>query len=120
MVEALEYLKDENVDIDRLWINVGGRWTNSTEMNEAFLEVLIQSTHSYEVDVGISTTRFQWKRIMNDSTKFSANIPLWYANDDDQKSFDDFQGFAGWNEPRMKQYRLDVKECGVVCDRNFA
>lgn len=119
MIEALEYLKDENVEIDRLWIDVGGRWTNDSELNVLFLESLIQPLESYGVKFGISTNRYRWTKFMNNTTKFSVNAPLWYSNPDDEKSFDDFQPFGGWMGPLMKQYRVDVKECGVVFDRNF-
>ena len=119
MIEALEYLKDENVEIDRLWIDVGGRWPNATQMNVAFLDSLIQPIESYRVKFGISTTRHRWRKALNNTTKFSVNIPLWYSHPDNTQSFDDFQTFGGWTEPSMKQYRVDVKECGVVFDRNF-
>ena len=119
MIEALEYLKDENVLIDRLWIDVGGRWPNTTETNVVFLESLIQPIESYGVKFGISTTRHRWGKALNNTAKFSVNIPLWYSQPDDVKSFDDFQTFGGWIEPSMKQCRVDVKECGVVFDRNF-
>lgn len=119
MIEVLEYLKDENVEIDRLWIDVGARWTNNSEKNIEFLESLIRPVESYGIKFGISTTRYRWRKTMNNTTKFSVNTPLWYSNLNDKNSFDDFQTFAGWTKPSMKQNRIDMKECGVVFDRNF-
>lgn len=57
---------------------------------------------------------------MNNITSFSSNIPLWYIHYDNNSSFSDFQTFGGWTQPTMKQFIGDVKECGVVLNKNFS
>jgi hypothetical protein len=72
------------------------------------------------VKFGIYTSKSQWISIMNDVTKFSSYSPLWYTQHDHEKSFNDFQAFGGWRKPSIKQFISDVKECGVVLDKNFS
>lgn len=119
-METIDYLNDETVLIDRLWIDIGGRWGNQTEVNVQFVDELISQIEQYQIKFGIATTRAQWLRLTNNSTRWAQKAPLWYANNDQHKSFDDFQAFGGWSQPLLKQFRSDVKECGVMLNRNYA
>eukprot|EP01083_Nonionella_stella_P214888 773893_1 len=47
------------------------------------------------------------------------NWPLWYADYDSAKNFNDFVGFGGWTKPVIKQYAGDAKECGLDIDFNW-
>ena len=119
-METIDYLHDQAVSIDRLWIDIGGRWNNRTEVNVQFLDELIGQIEQFQIPFGIATTRARWLRIMNNSTRLAPKAPLWYSNNDQKKSFEDFQAFSGWQQPLLKQFRSDVKECGVVLNKNYA
>lgn len=42
-----------------------------------------------------------------------------YAHYDGTPSFGDFQPFAGWSKPAVKQYVGDAAECGAGIDKNW-
>ncbi len=81
---------------------------------------MIKQIKNLGVKFGIYTSKTQWISIMNDVTKFSSYSPLWYTQYDNEKSFNDFQAFGGWSKPSIKQFISNVKECGVVLDKNFS
>ena len=120
MIETVEYLRDEQLRIDMLWLDVTGQWNNSTTNHIQFIDELIEQVKSMDMKFGIYTTRSRWMSLTNDAMRFSINAPLWYAHYDNRRSFDDYQAFGGWKQPAMKQFIRDVKECGVVFDRNVA
>ncbi|CAF1322108.1 unnamed protein product [Adineta steineri] len=122
VIETIDYLKDENVEIDRLWLNIEGKWNNnnSTDINIQFIEELIVQISNLGMKFGIFTSKFHWISIMNNITKFSSYAPLWYIEHDNERSFDDFQTFGEWRQPSMKQFIGDVKECGVILNKNFS
>ncbi|CAF3328867.1 unnamed protein product [Rotaria socialis] len=120
VIEVIDYLREERAEIDRLWLNIEGRWNNNTEINIKFLDELIKQVTDLGIKFGIYTSRYQWFSIMNNVTKFPPQSPLWYAHYDDNQSFRDFQVFGGWMQPSIKQFIGDVKECGVVLDKNFS
>ena len=103
-----------------LWLDIEGRWNRNIDINIQFIEELIQQINSLGIKFGIYTSKYQWISIMNNITKFSFDSPLWYTYYDNDKSFDDFRAFGGWRQPLIKQFIGDVKECGVVLDRNFS
>ena len=45
--------------------------------------------------------------------------PLWYADYDGAKSFNDFEAFGGWTKPVAKQYAGDATVCGQDVDLNW-
>eukprot|EP00483_Globobulimina_turgida_P001272 UN01274 len=47
------------------------------------------------------------------------NWPLWYADYDGAKNFNDFVAFGGWTKPVIKQYAGDAKVCGLDVDTNW-
>ncbi|CAF3955875.1 unnamed protein product [Rotaria sordida] len=120
VIETIDYLRDEEAQIDRLWFDIEGQWNNDTDINIQFVDELIKQTSTLDVKFGIYTSRYQWISIMNDATKFSSNSPLWYAHYDNDQSFRDFQSFGGWTQPLIKQFISDVKECGMILDKNFS
>jgi hypothetical protein len=103
-----------------LWLDIEGRWNNNTDINIQFVDELIQQANSLGIKYGIYTSKYQWASIMSNIEKFSSNSPLWYTYYDNNKSFDDFRTFGGWSQPLIKQFISDVKECGVVLDKNFS
>jgi hypothetical protein len=113
-------LKDEKANIDMLWLDIEGRWNRNIDMNIQFMEELIQQINNLGIKFGIYTSKSEWISIMNNITKFSSTSPLWYSHYDNDKSFNDFRAFGGWRQPSVKQFISDVKECGVVLDRNFS
>lgn len=120
VIETIDYLKDENARVDMIWLDVEGRWNRNIDVNIQFIDELTQQISSFGIKFGIYTTKSNWVSIMNNSTKFASNSSLWYPHYDNRKSFDGFRAFGGWNEPLIKQYIGDVKECGVILDRNFS
>ncbi|CAF1566998.1 unnamed protein product [Rotaria sp. Silwood1] len=120
VIETIDYLREEGARIDRLWLDIEGKWNNDTDINIQFVDELIKQIIILDVKYGIYTSRYQWISIMNNTTKFSSNTPLWYAHYDDDQSFHDFRLFGGWKQPSIKQFIGDVKECGVVLDKNFS
>ncbi|CAF2849884.1 unnamed protein product [Rotaria sp. Silwood2] len=120
VIETIDYLREEEAQIDRLWFDIEGKWDNDTDINIQFVDELIKQIITLDVKFGIYTSRYQWISIMNDTTKFSLDSPLWYAYYDDDRSFRDYRAFGGWRQPSIKQFIGDVKECGVVLDKNFS
>ncbi|CAF1273615.1 unnamed protein product [Adineta ricciae] len=116
---TIDYLKDENADIDMLWLDIQGKWYNDTESNIQFLQDLILEMTTSGIKHGICTSPFQWITIMNNARQFSSESSLWYVRHDNKTTFDNFQMFGGWKQPSIKQYVGSVKECGVILDRNF-
>ena len=113
-------MNDERLSIDRLWLVVEGQWTNQIDFNRKFLDELFVTARTYSISLGILTNHFHWSNIINDHERYVTNVSLWYSNEDKKTSFDDYQSFGGWTRPTLKQYRIDVKECGVVFDKNFS
>jgi GH25 family lysozyme M1 (1,4-beta-N-acetylmuramidase) len=103
-----------------LWLDIEGRWNRNIDTNIQFIEELIQQINMLGVKFGIYTSKSHWHLIMNNVTKFSLDSPLWYSHYDNDKSFNDFQAFGGWRKPLIKQFISDVKECGIILDRNFS
>lgn len=103
-----------------LWLDIEGRWNRNIDINIQFVEELIQQINNLGIRVGIYTSKSHWISIMNNITKFSLDSPLWYPHYDNNKSFNDFRAFGGWRQPLVKQFIGDVKECGVILDRNFS
>jgi GH25 family lysozyme M1 (1,4-beta-N-acetylmuramidase) len=103
-----------------LWLDIEGRWNRNIDINIQFIEELIQQINNLGIKFGIYTSRSQWISIMNNITKFSSDSPLWYPHYDNHKSFNDFRAFGGWRRPSIKQFISNVKECGVILDRNFS
>jgi hypothetical protein len=54
----------------------------------------------------------------DDFTKGSLS-PLWYAHYDNNPSFSDFEEFAGWSRPAIKQFMGDATVCGADVDKNW-
>jgi hypothetical protein len=120
VIETIDYLREGQAEINTLWLDIGGKWDNNTEINIQFVDELIKQTNNLGVKFGIYTSKSQWITITNNVTRFSLDSPLWYSHYDNNKSFDDFRAFGGWRQPSMKQFIGDVKECGVVLDRNLS
>jgi hypothetical protein len=120
MSETIDYLQDEGVTIDRLWIDIRWKRNSPIEINKEFLNEIIRSLEQFNMKFGILTTKSQWNIIMNSTEQYVGKCPLWYSNFDNRQSFDDFQVFGGWKQPSIKQYLGDAKECGVVLNRNYA
>ncbi|UJR27917.1 hypothetical protein I4U23_009177 [Adineta vaga] len=95
--ETIDYLKDENVHIDRLWLDVEGEWQNDTDANIQFVQDLILEIKNSSIKYGICTSKSQWITITNNVSRFSFGSPLWYMQHDRDKSFNRFQSFGGFN-----------------------
>jgi len=95
---------------------------------------------AYNIDCAIYTSSYMWGEIGfcidqhrwwgNDTATLarlsSLNItrplappPLWYASWDGQDNFNNWQPFADWTSPFMKQYQGDASLCGVSVDLNW-
>lgn len=119
ITETIEFLKDESINIDRIWLNVEGQWNNDINFNIRIIDEFIQNLQNSSMKFGIFTNPTEWMKITNGTEKFSLTAPLWYSNMDDRMTFDDFQSFAGWNQAAIKQFHLNTRDCGVIFDKNY-
>jgi hypothetical protein len=82
--------------IPMIWVDV-----EDSEVNVK--QSVIQLCDHPEYKTGIYTSAYMWKRWMNSTVAYS-RLPLWYAQYDSTPHMADFEPFAGWTVPTMKQY----------------
>lgn len=82
--------------IPMIWVDVEDDETNIRE-SIAWLE------KHYQFRVGIYTSAYMWQKYMQNTSTYQA-LPLWYASYDNVDHMADFDPFAGWTVPTMKQY----------------
>ncbi|MET9677740.1 glycoside hydrolase family 25 protein [Streptomyces sp. NPDC006482] len=100
------HLKDNSVKYGTVWLDVEGPgtyWGSSHVANAAFINDWLQAMKEQGAAIGIYTSASQWEPIVGSYTGGSA-YPLWYANLDDTRGFDDFTPFGGWTKPSIKTH----------------
>lgn len=70
---------------------------------------------------GIYSSAVMWQNIFGSSSACPSvgSTPLWYAHYDNVQAFSDFKAFAGWTQPKMKQFAGDVTLCTADIDKNW-
>ncbi len=81
-------------------------WVDVEESDVNQNQALAWLTENTTYQVGVYTSAYMWSRWMNNTTRWS-KLPLWYARYDDKQDMNDFEPFAGWTRPVMKQYNAD-------------
>jgi hypothetical protein len=114
-------------NITKLWLDVEGAqfWTSHCEQNSQFLAALLQAARARLGfnSVGIYSAESQWQPIMCGNQSFSS-APLWRPHYDSAPNNSDWPKpgigpFGGWTTAQMKQYKGDVKQCGIDVDLNW-
>ncbi len=75
----------------------------------------------YGLDCGVFSNSKDWAKIFG-SSDWSFNISgysLWYSNNDDIPSMDDFVPFGGFTSPYAKQYSVNNNVCGTNVNFNY-
>jgi hypothetical protein len=114
-------------NISQLWLDVEGPqyWSTDCDINSEFLGALVQGARSRlgASNVGIYSSESQWQAIMCGNRSFS-NFTLWRPHYDGAPNNSDWPKkgigpFGGWDTAAMKQYKGDVKQCGIDVDLNW-
>jgi len=120
VTSAVNYLKSYNTKYGMFWLDIEGPqyWYSSKADNIKFFEGLVTQAKLMGQKVGVYSSASQWIPIFGGYTGGSG-YPLWYAHYDNQPNFNDFQPFAGWRTPTIKQYNGDISTCGTGIDENY-
>jgi hypothetical protein len=102
--------------------NCGYSTTNFAQ-NCAFLTNLIQAAQNLSIQLGLYSSHWEWLQIFGsaDACPIAAqnNLPLWYANYDNQTNFSDFIPFGGYTTANMKQFTDSTSFCNVIADQDY-
>lgn len=112
---------------NRIWIDVETNsspncgWTKDHTFNCNFLKEVVAAVKSSGKEVGIYASYYMWTSIMGAASNCPdfTGVPLWYPHYDHVQSFADFQPFANWKAPTVKQYAGTTSMCGGSVDLNF-
>ncbi|MFD9456691.1 GH25 family lysozyme [Streptomyces sp. NPDC059985] len=118
-----EYIKDNNVKIETIWLHVEGPrtfWTGSQSDNRDTFTKILKGFRATERSLGIYTSASQWNPIFGEDFTVARDLPLWYADDDGVPSFNGFDRFGGWARPDMKQYSGGQRMFGVEINSNWS
>jgi len=115
---------------NRVWLDVesGGGWSDSNKQSN--LDWIIAALNALEAKVGsarigIYSSAVMWDNVLGSTVGKSAaaralaKYPMWYAQYDNNASYNRYTAFANWQKPYMKQYQGDVKVCGFQIDVNW-
>ena len=107
--------------VQRVWFDVEGTWTSSYSTNQNYLMAMVNQARTIGIVAGIYSSYYQWENIFTLSYQFAYTneYPLWYAHYDSWDSFGDFNAFAGWSTPKIKQYNGDMWTCDFDVDYNY-
>ena len=113
-------IQANGMELGRTFFDIEGNWYDSAS-NKAFFESLINKQRALGFAVGIYSSYYQWESIfgLDYTFKYASEYPLWYAHYDSWDSFGDFDAFAGWSYPYMKQYNGDMWTCNFDVDYNY-
>jgi len=116
---AVNNLRSGGANFGMFWFDIEGPqyWSNQA-YNRDFMNGLLSEARALGLKVGIYSSESQWIPIFG-NWNGGAAYPLWYAHYDGSPSFSDFQPFAGWTKPNIKQYQGDAVVCGVGVDKNW-
>ena len=114
-----------NKTYDMVWFDIetcsNCGWHSDHSYNVDYIKdaINVLTSKSPVAKVGFYSNANGWPQVMGGATDF-ATYPIWYANWDGSKNFDDFKGFGGWKKPVIKQYNDVCSECKVDADVNWA
>ena len=116
----------------RIWLDIeynpssACSWAkNSIDVNCDIILALGNAAVKAGKEVGVYSNHNEWGEYVffGDygacAQPAAAGWPLWYADYDRAKNFDDFVAFGGWKEPVIKQYQGDATVCGADVDENW-
>nr|CDJ84787.1 C. briggsae CBR-LYS-10 protein [Haemonchus contortus] len=124
--EMYEKLQDANINLRTIWVQVTSRedWSDSSTTNVNFLNSIFERALEHNISIGIYTNSEDWDKITDSAS--TKNVKLWYwsargsgAVNESAPNFDDFQPFASWTSPSMKQFAKFETICGVIVNRNI-
>lgn len=111
-----------------IWIDVetnpssGCSWSgHDAASNCNFVTETINAIKAKGKSAGIYSSANNWLNIFGSSSACASvgSTPLWYAHYDNVQAFSDFKAFAGWTQPKMKQFAGDVTLCSADIDKNW-
>lgn len=111
-----------------VWIDVetnpspGCSWSgHDATTNCNFLTEAINAIQAKGKTPGVYSSATMWQSIFGSTSACAtaSSAPLWYAHYDNVQSFSDFKAFAGWTQPKMKQFAGDVTLCSADIDKNW-
>ncbi|VDO42026.1 unnamed protein product [Haemonchus placei] len=128
--EMYEKLQDANISLRTIWVQgmlqVTSRedWSDSSTTNVNFLNSIFERALEHNISIGIYTNSEDWDKITDSAS--TRNVKLWYwsargsgAVNESAPNFDDFQPFASWTSPSVKQFAKFETICGVIVNRNI-
>ncbi|GMT34135.1 hypothetical protein PFISCL1PPCAC_29018, partial [Pristionchus fissidentatus] len=104
---AIKAVADAKAWYTRLWIDVkNGDWpVNQIANQQTILDMINQSASLGGYGIGIYTDMDKWQKVTG-NWDGARKYPLWWANNNTQPNFKNFQPFGGWTSPTMHQYTL--------------
>ena len=118
------YLNNNNVRFGQVWLDVEGSqyWLGNYGSNQVFMEQLCNATESIfgSPHWGIYSSPSQWYAIFGSDWNKFAHKPLWWPRYDNVPSLSyNWQNFAGWTKPNIKQYHGTTTVCSMSVDLDF-
>jgi GH25 family lysozyme M1 (1,4-beta-N-acetylmuramidase) len=109
-----------SIPFGQLWFDIesGGAAGPDTDHNWLVAAVNQAVGRLGHARVGIYSSKYGWSVAMGNYGGFSS-FPIWYAHYDNNPSFGDWQDFAGWTSPAMKQFAGDANVCSFDVDLNW-
>eukprot|EP01112_Ceratiomyxa_fruticulosa_P007245 TRINITY_DN1870_c0_g3_i2.p1 TRINITY_DN1870_c0_g3~~TRINITY_DN1870_c0_g3_i2.p1 ORF type:complete len:242 (+),score=39.60 TRINITY_DN1870_c0_g3_i2:443-1168(+) len=109
------FLSNENVAYKHIWLSVdikNGGWSNDTKQNDVAFKEMYSTAINTNIPVGIFTNMHSWMTLLGVNYAGGEKADLWYFDHDNEINFNDYESFAGWSKPSLKQYGTG-KNCGV-------
>lgn len=108
---------NEVVELTTMWLDVEDEspstyYDPNPTANQAFLGQIKDALLSYNISVGVYTTKTYWNAIMDNAQGYG-QFPLWYPRYDGENSLAFFEPFADFSEVTIKQTGGDVGYCGI-------
>ena len=93
----------------RVWISFTEDWVGTFSRRMTYLDSLIQACQKHGLKMGIYSDAQTWIMVFGDQKASSPTVqalPLFYEDDDNNASFDDFSSasFGAWTAPTMKAF----------------
>jgi hypothetical protein len=119
VTQTIQAMSAGGASYGTLWFDIetgGGNSDPSDSM--AWLQEGLGAASNLGISTGIYASHYEWGQVMGSLSGFP-NLPLWYAAYDGNPGFENFNGFAGWTSPAMKQYAGDSTVCNADVDLNW-
>eukprot|EP00698_Gefionella_okellyi_P006284 TRINITY_DN15669_c0_g1_i1.p1 TRINITY_DN15669_c0_g1~~TRINITY_DN15669_c0_g1_i1.p1 ORF type:complete len:222 (-),score=28.71 TRINITY_DN15669_c0_g1_i1:58-693(-) len=116
--DAVQGWHSRGIKYGMMWFDIETPCNLGCSGNAAFLRAAVAEARSLGVNFGIYSSEYMWSKCMCESKEFSAH-PLWYAQWDNEASFNDFGHWGGWARPAVKQTSGGVNVCGANLDHDW-